>query len=122
MYALGFPSYEVEERGNRFLEWEGEEPHEKDEALLFFKRNLETLVRAINDRDEPGGIGIMLQVPNMRCFPQKEALIDYHGLRFGTLPLKSAAEHDQESAPIRKVISEILRDAEPGGTPGSTVC
>jgi len=107
MYALGFPDYEVEESGDRFLSWHGQRPQNKDQALQFFTSNLRELVQAMN---RPGGrrsLGVLLQVPNMPFFAHKESLVDYHGLRFRTLRVKSTHDHIRETAPIRRVFSDL---------------
>ena len=112
MYATPFPSYEVEERGNRFLSLDGRRPRDSDEALDFFAQNMAHLVHAIATVRPAKDIGILLQVPNMPFFAQKESLIDYHGLRFRALPTKSVAEHRAEQAPVRRVFDQ-LRATEP---------
>jgi SGNH domain-containing protein len=65
MYSTGFPPYEVEERGNRFLPWEGRRPRDDHEGLEFFALNLNHLVHSITSARPGGGVGVMLQVPNM---------------------------------------------------------
>ncbi|HET9268501.1 MAG TPA: SGNH hydrolase domain-containing protein, partial [Vicinamibacterales bacterium] len=112
MYATPFPAYEVEEGGNRFLPWDGRRPRDSDEALDFFARNLTHLVHAIAAARPAKDVGILLQVPNMPFFAQKESLIDYHRLRFRALPAKSAAEHRTEQTSVRQVF-ESLREREP---------
>lgn len=105
MYAVGFPAYDVEESGDRFLSWNGVRPRTPAEALSFFERNLASLVRSIGEARTPNRIGLLLQVPQMPFFPQKEALVDFHRLRFRALPLKPAALHFEESARLRAVLA-----------------
>jgi peptidoglycan/LPS O-acetylase OafA/YrhL len=112
MYSTGFPPYEVEERGNRFLMLDDRRPANATEAFDFFVANMTGLVRSIARARPSAPIGILLQVPNMPFYAEKESLMDYHGLRFRALPPKSAAEHRSEQMPVRRVFDR-LRAAEP---------
>jgi hypothetical protein len=107
MYSTGFPPYEVEEGGNRFLAFEGRAPRDAREALAFFEMNIGHLVRALASAKPGKDIGILLQVPNMPFFANKESLVDYHRLRFRPLPPKSPAEHQTEQRPVRRVFEQL---------------
>jgi len=111
-YSTGFPPYEVQEHGNRFLTLDGRRPRDGEEAFRFFIANVNHLVRSITSARPARGLGILLQVPNMPFFPEKESLVDYHGLRFRALPPKSAVQHRTEHVAVRRVF-EQLRDTEP---------
>ena len=101
-----------EELGNRFLTLDGRRPRDGEEAFQFFIANVNHLVRSITSARPARGLGILLQVPNMPFFPEKESLVDYHGLRFRALPPKSAVQHRTEHVAVRRVF-EQLRDTEP---------
>ena len=107
MYSVGFPPYEVEESGNRFLPWNGERPRDNDEGLEFFRLNMEQLLGALDMPARPTALGILLQVPQMPFFAHKEALIDVHGLRFRPLPVKSLAEHEATNAPLARTLMAL---------------
>jgi peptidoglycan/LPS O-acetylase OafA/YrhL len=111
-YSTGYAPYEVEERGNRFLTLDGRSPRDGAEALAFFAANMSHLVHRLAVARPGAGVALLLQPPTMAFFPQKESLVEYHGLRLRPLPPKSAAEHRAEQIPVRRVF-EQLRAAEP---------
>jgi hypothetical protein len=115
-YAFGYPPYEVEESGNRFLSLGDVPPRSAHEAETFFKVNVGHLFKTLSTAAPSGDIGFMIQVPQNPFFAHKEALIDFHGLRFRSLAPKPAALYVEESARMRKVLAEITGDL---GTPVS---
>lgn len=108
-YAFGFPAYEVEESGNRFLTLGDVQPRNAAEAESFFKLNLGHLLKAVSRTAPAGDIGFMLQVPQNPFFPQKEALVDLHGLRFRPLFPKPTSQYRDESARMRNVMVDVTR-------------
>ncbi|NOT24840.1 MAG: acyltransferase [Acidobacteria bacterium] len=109
-YAFGYPPYEVEESGNRFLSLGDVQPRNAQEAETFFKLNVGHLFKTISAAAPSGDIGFMLQVPQNPFFAHKEALMDFHGLRFRSLPPKPASQYVEESARMRRVLAEITAD------------
>src|SRR5262249_39059605 len=73
-------------------------------------------VAAATDTARPAALGVLLQVPQMPFFPQKEALVDLYRLRLRTLPVKTAAQHARENLAIRTLFQQIT-----AGTPGGTL-
>ena len=109
-YAFGYPSYEVEESGNRFLTLGDVQARNPQEAETHFKLNVGAVIRTLTSAAPSTDVGFMLQVPQNPFFAHKEALIDWHGLRFRPLAPKPAAQYVAESARMRKVLAEISSD------------
>lgn len=105
MYAVGFPDFEPEETGTRYLEWNGREPSDTAEATEFFKLHFEKTLNVFNKRKKP--VAIFLQVPQMPFFPVKEAVIDSYDLRINELPKKSVTEHQQDHATVNAFFKHL---------------
>ena len=80
-------------------------PRNAVEAESFFKMNLAQLLQSMSTAP-PRDIGLMLQVPQNPFFAHKEALIDFHDIRFRPLVPKTAAQYIAERARMRKVLAD----------------
>jgi peptidoglycan/LPS O-acetylase OafA/YrhL len=103
MYAIGFPPDEPEERGNRYLSFGGKRAESRAEAFDFFQRQLERLMNDLN------GVPVILftEVPRYPFMPKKEAVLEWLGLNWHSIPEKRITQHREEQRELVKIFKDV---------------
>jgi hypothetical protein len=116
-YAVPPPAYSIDAGDDRFLSWEGRRPEDPAEALLYFNRNIDALMKVVARPDRSGQVAVLLQVPEMSFEPPVESIVDLYGLRLRALQLKPLRLYRAENDVVENVFSRIpgvaMVDPEP---------
>jgi peptidoglycan/LPS O-acetylase OafA/YrhL len=106
MYAVGFPKDEPQETGNRYLPLDGNHAKNRTEAGEYFREHLRRFLADLAGKP----MLFILEVPRYPFLPKKELIMDFVGVKFRPLPIKTLKEHYVEQKETREIITTLIAD------------